>query len=82
MPRAVLVEKAEFPVMWRTHEETNNWLWGDLVWKTFEAYVVAMQATGRLKGMSLYGILSSDLTSRRMWVTTKNQRLTLIHTHL
>ena len=67
LPRAVLVERSGFPVMWRTHEETNNWLWGDLVWKTFEAYVIVMQTTGRFKGMNLYEILRSDARARRVY---------------
>jgi len=67
MTRAVLLEKSDFPVMWRTHEETNNWLWGDLVWKTFEAYVIVMQAAGKFKGQSLYEILSNDAMARRMY---------------
>jgi hypothetical protein len=36
------LERARFYIKWRPVPELNNWLWGDLVWRTFDAYGAAL----------------------------------------
>lgn len=61
LPCVLLLERTGFNIQYRPVEEMNNWLWGDLVWRTFEAY--AAQEKSKL---SLYAMLCTHSESRLM----------------
>lgn len=65
LPGVMLLERTAFSVQYRPVEEMANWLWGDLVWRTFETYAAAVANTSPDK-QSLYALLASRAVHRQI----------------
>jgi len=63
--KVMVLECGGFKVRYRAHEETNNWLWGDVVWRSFEAYGAALRMSKPDESRSLYALLCDKNTIHR-----------------
>lgn len=77
--RVLLLERSGWKVSYRAHEETNNWLWGDVVWRSYEAYGAALRLSEPNQSKSLYSLLSdSDVTHRRVYAGLLDEALSAL----
>jgi hypothetical protein len=66
LSRVMVVERAGFEVRYRAHEETNNWLWGDVVWRSYEAYGAALRVEHPDEPKSLYALVCDGVWVHRL----------------
>jgi len=77
--RVTLLEWTGFGVRYRPSEETNNWLWGDVVWRTFEAYGAAIRLDKPNEHRSLYALLcDSNTIHRRVYAGLLDEALSAL----
>jgi hypothetical protein len=77
--RLLLLERSKFKIRYRAKEETNNWLWGDVVWRTFEAYGAALRLDNPGESRSLYALLSEkDPIHRRVYAGLLDEALSAL----